>query len=119
MNHRTKDCEAGEMSERPDRKLKKKERFRALSWRVFVLSPRSREWESLPTDPGKVLEDVKERVRTLLEAPDGKPPALPGYSQSLTVPGVESSFRASETRPGIQKALDFCWSLSRWRSGQE
>ena len=33
----------------------------------------------------------------------GKPPALPGDSRSLTVPGVGSSFRASETRPGIQK----------------
>jgi hypothetical protein len=33
----------------------------------------------------------------------GKPPALPGDSQSLTVPGVGSSFRTRETRPGIQK----------------
>ncbi len=40
--------------------------------KVLVLSPRSREWESLSTDPGKVLEDVKERVRTVLESRDGK-----------------------------------------------
>ncbi len=40
--------------------------------KVLVLSPKSREWDSLSTDPGKVLEDVKERVRTVLEARDGK-----------------------------------------------
>ncbi len=40
--------------------------------KVLVLSPRSREWDSLSTDPGQVLEDVKERVRTVLEARDGK-----------------------------------------------
>ena len=41
--------------------------------------------------------------------PLGKPPALPGDSQSLTFSGVGSSFRASETRPGIQKTLDSCF----------
>ena len=41
--------------------------------------------------------------------PLGKPPALPGDSQSLTFSGVGSSFRASETRPGIQKPLDSCF----------
>ena len=40
--------------------------------KVLVLSPRSREWNSLSTDPKKVLEDVKERVRTVLKAPDNK-----------------------------------------------
>ena len=40
--------------------------------KVLVLSPRSREWDSLSTDPRKVLEDVKERVRTVLKTPDGK-----------------------------------------------
>ena len=39
----------------------------------------------------------------------GKPPALPGDSQSLTFSGVGSSFRAGETRPGIQKTLDSCF----------
>jgi len=39
----------------------------------------------------------------------GKPPALLGDLQSLTFPGVGSSFRASETRPGIQKTLDSCF----------
>ncbi len=41
--------------------------------------------------------------------PLGKPPALPGDSQSLTFSGVGLSFRASETRPGIQKPLDSCF----------
>jgi hypothetical protein len=39
----------------------------------------------------------------------GKPPALPGDSQSLTFAGVRLSFRASETRPGIQETPDFCF----------
>ena len=37
------------------------------------------------------------------------PPPRPGDSQSLTFSGVGSSFRASETRPGIQKTLDSCF----------
>ncbi len=41
-----------------------------------------------------------------LNYPLGKPPALPGDSQSLTFSGIGLSFRASETRPGIQKTLD-------------
>lgn len=40
--------------------------------KVLVLSPRSREWDSLSTDPRKVLEDVKERVRTVLKSPDSR-----------------------------------------------
>jgi hypothetical protein len=40
--------------------------------KVRVLRPRSMEWDNLSTDPRKVLEDVKERVRTVLKAPDGK-----------------------------------------------
>ncbi len=40
--------------------------------KVFVLRPYSKEWEGLLSDPKKILEDLKECVRIVLKAPDGK-----------------------------------------------
>ena len=40
--------------------------------KVFVLRPYSKEWGGVVSDPRKILEDLKECVRTVLKDPEGK-----------------------------------------------